>query len=62
VHKQLLTGVCLVCYTTWQVTDAIKQYVEDKITKSVHNFSHNVKKIDVTISARGGDTGTHGAK
>lgn len=44
------------------VTDAIKQYVEDKITKSVHNFAHNVKKIDVTISARGGDTGTHGAK
>eukprot|EP00775_Hariotina_reticulata_P001769 gene1769-2108_t len=44
------------------VTDAIKSYVEDKITKSVHNFAHNVKKIDVTISARGGDTGTHGAK
>lgn len=44
------------------VTDAIKQYVEDKITKAVHNYSTNIKKIDVTISARGGDTGTHGAK
>jgi hypothetical protein len=36
--------------------------VEDKITKAVHNFAHTIKKIDVTISARGGDTGTHGAK
>lgn len=44
------------------VTDAIKQYVEDKITKAVHNYTQNIKKIDVTISARGGDTGTHGAK
>lgn len=44
------------------VTDAIKQYVEEKITKAVHNYAHNIKKIDVTISARGGDTGTHGAK
>jgi ribosomal subunit interface protein len=44
------------------VTDAIKQYVEEKITKAVHNYTHNIKKVDVTISARGGDTGTHGAK
>lgn len=44
------------------VTDAIKQYVEEKVTKAVHNYTQNIKKIDVTISARGGDTGTHGAK
>lgn len=45
-----------------QVTDAIKQYVEEKINKAVHNYAQNIKKIDVTLSARGGDTGTHGAK
>eukprot|EP00877_Chromochloris_zofingiensis_P008784 jgi/Chrzof1/4159/Cz14g01070.t1 len=44
------------------VTPAIKDYVEDKISKAVHNFAHTVKKIDVTLSARGGDTGTHGAR
>lgn len=44
------------------VTDAIRQYVEEKIVKAVHNYSHNIKKVDVTISARGGDTGTHGAR
>lgn len=44
------------------VTDAIKQYVEEKVTKAVHNYTQNIKKIDVTLSARGGDTGTHGAK
>jgi hypothetical protein len=47
---------------TTQVTDAIKQYVEEKINKAVHNYAQNIKKIDVTLSARGGDTGTHGAK
>lgn len=52
----------IVCRCLLQVTDAIKQYVEEKITKAVHNYAHNIKKIDVTISARGGDTGTHGAK
>eukprot|EP00878_Enallax_costatus_P011079 GHUV01011571.1.p2 GENE.GHUV01011571.1~~GHUV01011571.1.p2 ORF type:complete len:248 (+),score=84.40 GHUV01011571.1:268-1011(+) len=45
-----------------QVTDAIKQYVEEKITKAVHNYTHNIKKVDVTLSARGGDTGTRGAR
>ncbi|WIA20987.1 hypothetical protein OEZ85_005324 [Tetradesmus obliquus] len=46
----------------FSVTDAIRQYVEEKISKAVANYAHNIKKIDVTISARGGDTGTHGAK
>jgi len=44
------------------VTPAIRDYVEDKITKAVHNFAHTIKNIQVTISARGGDTGTLGAK
>ncbi|KAF8056827.1 PSRP1 [Scenedesmus sp. PABB004] len=44
------------------VTDAIKTYVEEKISKSVANYAHAIKKVDVTLSARGGDTGTHGAK
>jgi hypothetical protein len=54
----LLTAADAAC----QVTDAIKQYVEEKVTKAVHNYTQNIKKIDVTLSARGGDTGTHGAK
>jgi hypothetical protein len=44
------------------VTPAIKEYIEDKITKAIHNFAHTLKSVDVTISARGGDTGTHGAR
>jgi hypothetical protein len=53
---------CSACTLLLQVTDAIRQYVEEKISKAVANYAHNIKKIDVTISARGGDTGTHGAK
>lgn len=45
-----------------EVTPAIKEYVEEKITRAVHNYSQGIKRIEVTISARGGDTGTHGAK
>lgn len=45
-----------------QVTPAIKEYVEDKISNAVKFYSSSIKKIDVTLSARGGDTGTHGAK
>lgn len=44
------------------VTPAIKEYIQDKITKAIHNFAHNLKSVDVTVSARGGDTGTHGAR
>ena len=45
-----------------QVTPAIREYVESKISRAVANFATNLKRIEVTISARGGDTGTHGAK
>ena len=61
-HVQLILTVLCVCTAAAQVTDAIKQYVEEKISKAVHNYTQNIKKIDVTLSARGGDTGTHGAK
>lgn len=45
-----------------QVTDAIKGYVEDKLGRALANYSQVVKEVDVTLSARGGDTGTHGKK
>lgn len=44
------------------VTDAIKSYVSDKIARAVENYQHTLKEVDVTLSARGGDTGTHGKK
>ncbi|PNH05214.1 Ribosome-binding factor PSRP1, chloroplastic [Tetrabaena socialis] len=44
------------------VTEAIKLYVEDKVAKAIGNFAHTLKEVDVTLSARGGDTGTHGKK
>ncbi|GIL69299.1 hypothetical protein Vretimale_13422 [Volvox reticuliferus] len=44
------------------VTDAIKEYVEEKVAKAIHNFAHTLKEVDVTLSARGGDTGTHGKR
>lgn len=44
------------------MTDAIKSYVEEKLTRALANYAHTVKEVDVTLSARGGDTGTHGKK
>ncbi|GLC58179.1 Ribosome-binding factor PSRP1, chloroplastic [Pleodorina starrii] len=44
------------------VTDAIKEYVEEKVAKAIANFAHTLKEVDVTLSARGGDTGTHGKR
>lgn len=45
-----------------QVTDAIKEYIESKLTRALHNFGQEIKEVDVTVSARGGDTGTHGKR
>ncbi|KAG1669972.1 hypothetical protein FOA52_016233 [Chlamydomonas sp. UWO 241] len=45
-----------------QVTDAIRAYVADKLSKACEHFSRAITKVEVTLSARGGDTGTHGAK
>jgi len=44
------------------VTPAIRDYVQDKVGRAVAHFSSDVRRIDVTLSARGGDTGTHGPK
>lgn len=32
------------------------------LMQAISNFQHTLKEVDVTISARGGDTGTHGKK
>eukprot|EP01023_Acetabularia_acetabulum_P014674 TRINITY_DN17163_c0_g1_i1.p1 TRINITY_DN17163_c0_g1~~TRINITY_DN17163_c0_g1_i1.p1 ORF type:complete len:265 (+),score=45.81 TRINITY_DN17163_c0_g1_i1:125-919(+) len=45
-----------------QVTDAIKQYVEEKVSKAVGPFEDQVREVDVTMSVRGGDTPTKGSK
>lgn len=45
-----------------EVTEAIKAYVEEKVSKACMNQAKEVKEVDVTLSARGGDTGTHGKK
>eukprot|EP00199_Chlamydomonas_sp_CCMP681_P005756 CAMPEP_0119115724 /NCGR_PEP_ID=MMETSP1180-20130426/51899_1 /TAXON_ID=3052 ORGANISM="Chlamydomonas cf sp, Strain CCMP681" /NCGR_SAMPLE_ID=MMETSP1180 /ASSEMBLY_ACC=CAM_ASM_000741 /LENGTH=259 /DNA_ID=CAMNT_0007104813 /DNA_START=96 /DNA_END=875 /DNA_ORIENTATION=- len=45
-----------------QVTDAIKAYIQEKIAKTLSKFAQEVKNVDVSLSARGGDTGTHGKK
>ncbi|KAG2488698.1 hypothetical protein HYH03_012698 [Edaphochlamys debaryana] len=44
------------------VTEAIKSYVEEKVAKATQNYAHILNEVDVTLSARGGDTGTHGKK
>lgn len=33
-----------------------------QVAKAIHNFQHTLKEVDVTLSARGGDTGTPGPK
>ncbi len=33
-----------------------------QVARAIHNFSQILKEVDVTLSARGGDTGTHGKK
>lgn len=45
-----------------QVTDAIRTYVEEKINRSCAHFAQILKEVDVSLSARGGDTGTLGKK
>lgn len=45
-----------------QVTDAIKAYVVDKISKACEHTARAITRVDVTLSARGGDTATKGAK
>lgn len=44
------------------VTEPIKKYVEEKINRAVGHFKQILKEVDVSLSARGGDTGTQGKK
>lgn len=44
------------------MTDAIHNYVEKKIAKAVEHFESQVKEVDVSLSVRGGDTGTKGVR
>lgn len=45
-----------------EITEAIKAYVEDKVSNACAHFTRGLKQVDVTMSARGGDTGSHGKK
>ncbi len=45
-----------------QVTDSMRNYIESKLNKAIHNFAHTVREIDVTVSVRGGEAGTKGKK
>lgn len=45
-----------------EVTDAIHEYVEKKIANAIEHFESQVKEVDVSLSVRGGDTGTKGVR
>jgi ribosomal subunit interface protein len=40
-----------------EVTPAIRDYCEDKITKAVSHFEGQIKEVNVKLSVRGGDAG-----
>ncbi|KAH8953173.1 hypothetical protein BDL97_08G010100 [Sphagnum fallax] len=40
-----------------ELTDAVKNYVEEKVGNAVHNHGNLVKEVDVRMSVRGGETG-----
>jgi len=40
-----------------EVTEAIRDYCEEKITKALSHFEGQIKEVDVKLSVRGGDAG-----
>ena len=40
-----------------EVTPAIQDYCEEKVTKAIAHFEGNIKEVDVKLSVRGGDAG-----
>ena len=45
-----------------QLTDALRNYVEEKVGHAVHNHGALCREVDVRLSARGGDTHTKGPR
>lgn len=45
-----------------ELTDALRNYVEEKVGHAVHNHGALCREVDVRLSARGGDTHTKGPR
>lgn len=45
-----------------EITDSIRNYVEKKVGHALDHYAHSIKTAEVTLSVRGGDTGTKGNK
>jgi len=45
-----------------EITDAIREYAEKKVSHALEHYAQSIKSAEVTLSVRGGDTGTKGVK